>query len=361
MFKKLISKAFPSLKQEVEANHFFFENEKSKMSNHDVQTLHEQQIVTPNESLKTPAQVLQDNYYELLFNSPLTRVHNDPISDLIENKILQILRQPKEIIASLPVVPSSLNEVINTLNSSDFNVDKLVDLISADPIIAAKVVELANSSFYNRSNKPISDIKNAFMLLGQKGLTEGVINGFITQMVPSAQIYYKNYGKNLWLHSQLTGKVSKQFVAKENLNSEEAYLVGLLMNLGNMVIFQLMIDAFASVCPDSQPNVMNIKRLMDSYGPRLTLDIAKLWQFPRNILEALAVQIKINDKQSLISLKKKYPIGAFVFEANQLAMLSILIMHTKLSLDELDIDKALIVTCNREAVIDLIHALGSSI
>ncbi|MFY8352431.1 HDOD domain-containing protein [Pseudoalteromonas sp. SSM20] len=357
MFKKLIAKVFPSLKQEIEADHFYFENTKQGIKNEGEINFKMQQIESPIDFKKPAAQAFIDSFYELLFNSLLNNTTHDPLSDLIENKLLQLLRQPNEILSSLPVVPSSLTEVMNTLNSVDFNVDKLISLISEDPVIAAKVLELANSSFYNRSNKPISDLKNAFMLLGQKGLTEGVINGFVTQMVPRAQIYFKNYGKNLWLHSQITGRISKQFVAKQNQNAEEAYLVGLLINLGCMVIFQLMIDAFASVCPDSQPNAHNLKRLITAYGQRLTLDIAKLWHFPRNILESLAVQTKITDKQALINYSKSYPIAAAVFEANQLAMLTILVMHTKLSLDELDIDKALIVTSDKDTVIELIHSL----
>lgn len=348
MFRRLISKVFPKLKQEIEANHYFFEDTKDVPENHDIQ-YNQNTAPVPDFAFELNNTVhYQDRFFELLFNSAITTSQCDPINEFIECKILQLLRQPQYILKALPLVPSSLTQVMNTLNQDEFDVDLLVNLISDDPIIAAKVVELANSAFYNRANKPISDLKAAFMLLGKKGLSEGVINGFIAQMVPKAQIYFKNYGKHLWAHSQTTGRLSQLLADKYKINAEQAYLVGLLVNLGSMVIFQLMIDAFSSVCPDTQPNAQNIKRLVTDYGQRLTLDIAKLWNFPREILESLAVQSKISTEHELLKYSERYPIGGCVYQANQLAMLSLLVQHNKIELEDFDFNNATITLFTKE-------------
>ena len=362
MFRRLISKVFPTLKQEVEANHYFFEDTKDVPENLDIQYNQNTADVSDLTFELNNTVHYQDRFFELLFNSAITTSQCDPINEFIESKILQLLRQPQYILKALPLVPSSLTQVMNTLNQAEFDVEILVNLISDDPVIAAKVIELANSAFYNRANKPISDIKAAFMLLGQKGLSEGVINGFVAQMVPKAQIYFKNYGKHLWSHSQTTGRLSQQLAIKYQINAEQAYLVGLLVNLGSMVIFQLMIDAFSSVCPDTQPNAQNIKRLVTDYGQRLTLDIAKLWNFPREILESLAVQNKISTEHELQQYFERYPIGGCVYQANQLAMLSLLVQHNKIELEDFDFNNATITLLTKEEASLLInHSVNAAI
>ena len=214
-------------------------------------------------------------------------------------------------------------------------------MIEQDAIIAGKVIELANSAIYNRSGKDVLDLHNAFMLLGQKGLTEGVINGFISKMVPTKQVYYKSYGKLIWQHSQLTGQIAKTLADAQQLNQSEAYLLGLLTNLGNMVIFHLLVDAFAIVSPDDQPNSEDFKRLVLKYGPELTLNIAKLWGFPHTILKPLAVQVKVTGTSSLKAYGEKFPIALTVFEARQLAMAQLLIDSKKIAVDELDMNNDL--------------------
>ncbi|WP_114327078.1 HDOD domain-containing protein [Candidatus Colwellia aromaticivorans] len=70
---------------------------------------------------------------------------------------------------NLPVLPVSLAKVIEQLNDEEFDTEVLISLIQQEPVIAGKVIELANSSYYNRNNKNITDLKSAFMLLGANG------------------------------------------------------------------------------------------------------------------------------------------------------------------------------------------------
>ena len=327
MFKQLLSKLFPALQERVEANHFYFEQ--TKQASTDVQNAinqGEQNYSTnqPATEILHPDNSYLDKFYGLLFSIKNESQYIDPISEIVEKHILELLRKPGLIIDALPIQPNALNQIFKELNSPNFEVDRLLLMIAKDPVIAAKVLELANSIYYNRSNKTIVDLKTAFMLLGQKGVMEGVIRGLMLKMVPKSQIYYQNYGKHIWQHSELTARVSEILAHEKGLNHKEAYLLGLLLNLGNMVIFQLMIDAFSLVSPDVQPNSKNIKNLIIHFGARLTLDIAKLWHFPRCILEILLIQTKILDNQTLHCFSQRFPLAGVIFEAKQVAMLVML-------------------------------------
>ena len=194
----------------------------------------------------------------------------------------------------------------------------MIELIQQEAVIAGKVIELANSAFYNRRNKEIIDLKSVFMLLGANGLMEGVINGFVSKLAPQSPIYFKQYGDKIWKHSLSTGVIAKELINMSPYKAESAqgYLIGLICNLGDMVIYQLLIEAFSFVHPDCQPNTFAFKNLMFKNSKKITYYIAKHWNFPSSILEALALQAKLTKSSMLCSLFTKRPIACYIYEAN---------------------------------------------
>lgn len=61
-------------------------------------------------------------------------------------------------------------KVQKVLDDPDCSADQLARLIQADPLLAARVVAVANSVVYNRSGQPVSDIRSALSRLGFKTL-----------------------------------------------------------------------------------------------------------------------------------------------------------------------------------------------
>ena len=261
-----------------------------------------------------------------------TSLHNDELSEFISDKVESLLKNPKLILDALPILPMSLSKIIEQLNNDDFDADALISLIQQEPAIAAKVLELANSAYYNRNSKEVIDLKSAFMVLGTKGLSEGVINGFVNKLVPQSSIYFRQYGQKIWQHSLSTGVNARTLVANSNIKNDaaQAYFIGLISNLGDVIIYQLMIDAFAVVHPDCQPNSTLFKSVMEKSSKKLTYFIAKHWNFPTSILEVLALQTKVKRAALLPALYKKLPIACYVYEAKLISELQLRMAQEKL-------------------------------
>ena len=331
MFKKLFNKIFKKSKKNT-ANLYYFENSK-KTTNAQQETEHKQTDI--EYSVKNTVSIApiirsfdeqyqQDFYDYLLGSSPsVSSSYNDELSKLISEKIENLLKSPKLILDSLPTLPLSLTKIMAQLNNDDFDANELIKLIQQEPAIAAKVIELANSSYYNRQSKEINDLKSAFMVLGVNGLSEGVINGFVSRLVPHPSIYFRQYGQKIWQHSLSTGITAKALVAKSPLKAHaaQAYFIGLICNLGDLIIYQLLIDAFAVVHPDCQPNSVLFKNMMAKNSKRLTYFIAKYWNFPNSILEVLALQAQVKKSALLPALHKKMPIACFIYEAKVISEL----------------------------------------
>lgn len=346
MFKKLINALFKK-KASNTANLYYFEdhrkNEASKEeiapktqynSNDSANNNINSNIDSKPFRYYSFEEEYQQAFYDYLFGkaNSFTSLHNDELSEFISDKVESLLKNPKLILDALPILPMSLSKIIEQLNNDDFDADALISLIQQEPAIAAKVLELANSAYYNRNSKEVIDLKSAFMVLGTKGLSEGVINGFVNKLVPQSSIYFRQYGQKIWQHSLSTGVNARTLVANSNIKNDaaQAYFIGLISNLGDVIIYQLMIDAFAVVHPDCQPNSTLFKSVMEKSSKKLTYFIAKHWNFPTSILEVLALQTKVKRAALLPALYKKLPIACYVYEAKLISELQLRMAQEKL-------------------------------
>lgn len=205
-------------------------------------------------------------------------------------------------------------------------------------MVAAKVIELANSVKYNHHNKQITELKLAFMTIGAMGLSEGIIVNYLKEMAPTPNVYFKQYGEKIWQHSLETGNYCQHLVSisKNPQDKATAYLVGLILNLGEMIIFQLLIQAFSFVNPNCTPDSYAFKTLLKRYSPRLTYQIATYWHLPEKVTQTIKLQLNITDEVSLINIAKKYPLAGFLFEANVISQLSLLFKEQHISLSEIE-------------------------
>jgi HD-like signal output (HDOD) protein len=331
MFKAVLKQLFYNDKKSEKPNYFYFggdNNSEDALQNILLDNAETVSVLKPLR-LVSVEETHQQEFYDFLFGqSPATTKH-DELSHYVANQIDTVLRNPQTILQEMPVLPASLSKVVEQFSNNNFDTQELLDLIQQEPSIAAKVIELANSSFYNHTNKEIADLKSAFMLLGSNGLIEGVINGFVSKLTPKSQIYFKKYGNKIWQHSLATGVIAKALINSSAYKDKAAqgYLIGLICNLGDMIIYQLLMEAFSFVHPDCQPNSYAFKELMKKNSKKIAYHIAKHWQFPQSILDALALQVKLTKSSMLSAGFSKRPMACFVFEANIISELIMMFEH----------------------------------
>ncbi|REL29587.1 HDOD domain-containing protein [Thalassotalea euphylliae] len=326
MFRKLIKSAFPTLaKSQKKPNYEAFAQSKAT-TEVDATSPNEAQQNVSASSIPSIRFELGQAFTNYLFNSEVTGSHVDEISQFVKQQIETIITtQAKAIINELPVMPATITDLANQLSSGDFDTDYLLKIIAAEPTIAADVIKLANTTKYKRGTKDITDLKTAFVTVGTAGLLEGAIYGYINGYKPVTSAYFKQFGERIWQHSQNTADFTQEIVKRQAPEAAaSAYFVGLIRNLGEMVLFQLMVEAFSWVDPDCRPNALVLKQIIDKYSIKLTYIIAKTWQLPESVLLPLAVQIKATNVTQLMSVKDKHPVAAANYDANKLSQLIML-------------------------------------
>lgn len=296
MFKSLIKSVFPSFATgKFEPDYASFERTRVNAATQEDAVAYVQKQsadVSPNAGA----------FYDYLFGDTSTLEQQDSLSEFVSAKINDIILNPTELLNDLPVMPTSVAKVISLLGNAEFDLSELIKVIEQEPSMAADMVKLANTSRYKRGDKEVTDLQRAFMYMGADGLKEGVIQVFLKKFSASSNLYFKQFGEKIWSHSFNSAQYAQQLASKV-LTKEQAntvYLVALIKNLGTMVIFQLMIEAFKYVDPDAKPCSASFKWLMAEKSSGLTVTIAKHWQLPNQIIELLSIKSSVNDEATCI-------------------------------------------------------------
>lgn len=276
---------------------------------------------------ESPATTQNRQFLELLFGQTAPNKQSmDPLSIFIAQRMSNLLANPTELLQELPVMPQSISTLLTLLNDPEFEVSQLVTVIENEPSMAADVIKLANVLCPTNNGKEITDLKKAFMTMGAQGLFENIILFYVNKFTPPPNAYFKVFGEKLWLHSQQTAHLSRRLLESNDANSATAYFVGLIRNLGKMVIFQLLVEAFSHVNPDATPGTLAFKKLIQKYATVLTLKIAEYWEMPKAIRLALALQES--------SRLKEFEIATAVFEANKISEINMLLQAKKITPNE---------------------------
>ncbi|KAF0189077.1 MAG: putative signal transduction [Desulfobulbaceae bacterium] len=138
---------------------------------------------------------------------------------------------------SLPSLPQVLLQVIALEEQEDFDIKELVKVIAQDPAISAKALRLVNSAYFNLEGK-FTSIERAVLYLG----ADAVKNIAVTASVHHVFNGIKQNGSfsmdRFWWDSFSCAIYSKRIAQQiKYTNVEEAYISGLLLNLGKLVLY----------------------------------------------------------------------------------------------------------------------------
>lgn len=154
---------------------------------------------------------------------------------------LKIIEQARH---DLPVNPAVATLLSPFLHNTIDNTRKFSELISLDPVISARVLQTANSSFYRRTTVVLS-VPHALVTVGIQQIQE-----LLTQ--ETIKIHKKNIfggfsqlAKSFWHHSVSVARIAELLrdIIRVNI-SEDVYLAGLLHDLGTLVLDPLEPDFY---------------------------------------------------------------------------------------------------------------------
>jgi len=160
-------------------------------------------------------------------------------------------------VESMPSVAAILQPLIEHLQQPLDNVDmqRVVDLISSDNSLAAQCLHMANSPLFGRWQS-ITSVRGAVIALGMQKMRDIALSCSMMSIFPM------NGGSKgpvvCWEHSLACALLSRRIARRVGYDLENAYIAGLLHDLG--MVFQACtfpheFEAVLKLCLDSEISI----------------------------------------------------------------------------------------------------------
>jgi HD-like signal output (HDOD) protein len=212
------------------------------------------------------------------------------LRDILNNDNLKKLVSKIE---SLPSLPSLYMEIMEELQSANTSFRKVGEIIAHDVGMTAKILQMVNSAFFGLCRR-ISNPQEAVSLLGFETIKSLVLTAKIFSQFDKKKIVAFSLDE-LWTHSMLTGLFSKTISQAESdldETSDDAYLAGLLHDLGKLVLAQNLSELYQKARTAAQNDQRTAWEVeLDFFGTthaEIAAYLMGLWGLNYPIVEAIA-------------------------------------------------------------------------
>jgi len=142
--------------------------------------------------------------------------------------------------SSMPMLPALAHEAIGVAANPDVTVARLSRVVAKDPVLATRVVQLANAA-YCAPMQTVTSLKAATVRMG----TAAVRNLVITVCLASRDCDTKTYGNGgpaQIEHAIGTAHMAHLVAGRVGWDQDEAFLGGLLHDIGKLMLLKLAND-----------------------------------------------------------------------------------------------------------------------
>jgi HD-like signal output (HDOD) protein len=140
----------------------------------------------------------------------------------------------------LPVLSPVAMKLVELATDDASSARDLVDLIEKDPPLAARLLKLANSAFYQSPN-PTSSLNQAVVKVGFERLRVMALSISLRDTFPMGKIGPLDY-ERFWRMSLYRAAISRSLALHLGYDhADEAFVAGLLMELGLLLFFEIFI------------------------------------------------------------------------------------------------------------------------
>ena len=141
-------------------------------------------------------------------------------------------------ISHIATLPEITLKIVNIVEDPSSTAQDLHNVISKDPALCTRILKVVNSAFYGLPGQ-IGSINRAIVLLGLNAVKNIAIAASLSKLFKGGQLTPTFSAKDLWTHSIAVGVANKLIAEQMKLGlSDEAFLVGLIHELGIMVEMQ---------------------------------------------------------------------------------------------------------------------------
>lgn len=193
-------------------------------------------------------------------------------------------------IGPLPTLPKTYTNLQTVLNGPNPSVREVADVISADPLVAAKVLQVVNSAFF-RLAKKITRVQDAVGYLGFNSIRNMVMSAEVFSHWESLRAPSGLDADRFQSHAQRIAAACAALAAGTPL-VDDATLVGLLHDIGYWILLQECPNelraAMQRATDTGMPSEQAEREVVGASHAEIGAYLLGLWGFPHHVVEAVA-------------------------------------------------------------------------
>lgn len=200
----------------------------------------------------------------------------------------QLLRQPQ----ALPVVPELAARLIDTFEQDDVDLASIASDIERDPVMAARLLRQANSTFF-RLVRPVVTVRDAVMVLGLTKVRALVVGASLNASFHAVSGIHLD---RFWQYSFAAASLAKLMCTPRRLDDNLAFTAALLHGVGELVMHTGMPEAMRAL--DQQldpfdPDRAASERQAFGYSyAEAGAALASAWRLPKLLVAVIAQHVQ---------------------------------------------------------------------
>ncbi len=194
-------------------------------------------------------------------------------------------------VKAMPPLPQSISQILELTKCSKSSAHDLTKVCERDPKLTVNMLKLANSPSYGFTRK-ISAISHAIVCLGLDTVKSIALASSTQEMLNSEIPAYALEKGMLWQHSigcsTCARIIAKRIGFKE---SEEAYIAGLLLDIGKIMLSNFAEEEFIQIVEKSKNNRISFDKaeqeVLGFDHAQIGGKIIEKWNLPPILVEAV--------------------------------------------------------------------------
>jgi len=209
-------------------------------------------------------------------------------------------------LSSLPVIYTKINEAVNNPRSS---MQDISAIISDDPGLTSRLLQLVNSAFYGFPSK-IETVSRALFIVGTQQIRDLALATSIMSLfkgIPESLVNMESF----WRHSVACGIAAKILATHRRceMNVERFFAAGIIHDIGRLVIYKKISETAQEMIHRCKANKELLyvveKEVMGFNHSNVGRVLVKYWNLPPSLEDVVAYHHSPKDA-------KRYPIETSV-------------------------------------------------
>lgn len=175
-----------------------------------------------------------------------------PSADLSFAEAKAVVTSAIRKVTTLATLPEITSRIVMTVEDPRSTASQLHKIISHDPALVTRILKVVNSAFYGLPGQ-IGSVERAIVLLGLNAVKNLAVAASLGQLFRGVKLCEGFTAKDLWTHCIAVAVTSREIAKQLRVPlAEEAFLAGLIHDVGILVEMHVYPEKLRAVCEKAQ-------------------------------------------------------------------------------------------------------------